>query len=218
LSKTKIATLSFWNDNHFNAVRNLALLILLLVIISCNHNYNKQTIIHIKPLGSVDTNVVKLLKNEIESFYQLTCVVDSSVQLTNDVLAKSKIRYDASKILEKYKSNKNTLIITEVDMACKNEDRKVDEWGIFGLGYTPGRICILSTFRLKWYTYNKTLINSRIIKVSLHELGHNFGLPHCTNYKKCMMTAASGTLKQVDAEDKILCNKCNSFIVKNILK
>ena len=90
MSKTKIATLSFWNDNHFNAVRNLALLIFLLVIISCNYNYNKQTFIHIKPLGNVDTNVVKLLKNEIESFYQLTCVVDSSVQLTNDVLAKVK--------------------------------------------------------------------------------------------------------------------------------
>jgi hypothetical protein len=27
-----------------------------------------------------------------------------------------------------------------------------------------------------------------------------------------MMTAASGTLKQVDAEDKILCEKCTSFI------
>lgn len=201
-----------------NFMKGLVFLFVLLIVGACNLNYNKQTVIHIKPLGIVDSNTIILVKKEIENFYHLNCILDSSVQLTDDILAKSKIRYDASKILEKYKSNQNTLLITEVDIACKNDERNVDEWGIFGLGYTPGRICVVSTFRLKWYSTNKALINSRIVKVCLHELGHNFGLAHCTNNKKCMMTAASGTLKQVDAEDKILCEKCNLFIAQKFSK
>jgi len=48
--------------------------------------------------------------------------------------------------------------------------------------------------------------------VALHEIGHNLGLPHCENDKKCMMNDARGTIKQVDAEKVWLCEKCKNQI------
>ena len=46
----------------------------------------------------------------------------------------------------------------------------------------------------------------------IKNFGHNLGLEHCTNDKDCMMTSASGTVKQVDREKIWFCSKCWSLI------
>jgi archaemetzincin len=100
----------------------------------------------------------------------------------------------------------NLLIITEKDI-CYNKNKSNPEWGIFGLGSQPGRTCIVSTFKLKrGVSQQKTL--ERLEKVALHEIGHNLGLNHCTNNKECMMSAANGTIQQVDNEKVWFCEKC----------
>ena len=83
-----------------------------------------------------------------------------------------------------------------------------------GLANSPGRSCIISTFRIK--TPNKVLFNDRFIKVALHELGHTMGLPHCTFSNTCFMEAAEGTIKSVDRETKNLCSNCKKLISKYI--
>ena len=61
----------------------------------------------------------------------------------------------------------------------------------------------------------KAKLYERVTKVSIHELGHNLGIPHCTSDRKCLMNDAKGTIKQVDQEGQYICIKCFEKIQKN---
>lgn len=47
----------------------------------------------------------------------------------------------------------------------------------------------------------------RLKKVTMHELGHNLGLPHCPN-KHCFMQDAAETIKTIDGVELNLCEEC----------
>lgn len=169
---------------------------------------NKK-IVMILPLGDVKPEYLKLVKNSVESFYGFECVIKPKVNLTNDLLSKSKTRYNADKILQKFNSNDNLLIITEKDIATKKGN--YEEWGILGLGQRPGNTCVISTFRMK-KNVSVEVLYDRLEKVSLHEIGHNLGLDHCDYHIECLMNDAKGTIRQVDREKKWLCQKCCNLI------
>lgn len=48
----------------------------------------------------------------------------------------------------------------------------------------------------------------RLIKICIHEVGHNLGLKHCVYDPKCLMNDANGTISQVDREGMYFCKKC----------
>jgi archaemetzincin len=171
-----------------------------------------QRIVHITPLGKVSENQLILIKSWVKSFYGFNCVIDKQEPLTKDLLAKSQTRYEANKIIKKYKSIKNILLITNVDIAHFNKIKNIKEYGIIGLGYEPGHTCVVSTFRIRKTTEKKFI--DRLNKVVLHEIGHNLGLPHCKYDKKCLMNDANGTVKQIDQEKIWLCDNCKKIIGK----
>ena len=104
--------------------------------------------------------------------------------------------------------------MTSKDISTSKKDRKgnilkpeykYQDWGIMGLAYCPGNSCVISSFRLKHK--NKTIYFDRLKKVSVHEFGHNLGLPHCPN-KKCVMTDAVETVSTIDNANLDLCDEC----------
>lgn len=72
----------------------------------------------------------------------------------------------------------------------------------FGLAY--GKIAIVSTYRLR--DRKKDLYISRLRKEASHEVGHLFGLRHCSNWK-CVMYF-SNTLLDTDQKSEDLCPNC----------
>ena len=185
-------------------------ILLLLLFLESSFISSKPKTIYIQPLGDVNKEYINYIKKSVENFYGYNCVVKPKLNLTTDILAGSRTRYEAGKILKKYNSKENVILITERDIAHR-KSREFPEYGIFGLGYRPGTTCIISTFRLK-KNVSKAKFLERLKKVALHEIGHNLGLEHCTNNKECMMTSASGTVKQVDREKIWFCSKCWKLI------
>jgi archaemetzincin len=183
-------------------------LLLFLALLSACCACTRPKVLYIQPLGKVDMSTISLVKSAVEQFYQYNCIVKPAADISTDILADSKTRYEANRILSKYNSADNTLILTEQDIAIANPQRQVKEWGIFGLGYQPGTTCVVSVFRLK-QNASPQLFRQRLIKVCLHEIGHNFGLPHCTSGdKRCLMRDARGTIKEVDQAQVFLCAQC----------
>lgn len=168
-------------------------------------------VIYIQPLGNVDTSVISHVKKSVENFYGFKCVVKNTVPLSEDILADSKTRYEANRILKKFKSGHNILVVTEKDIVYHDKERNVKEWGILGLGYRPGTTCVISTFRMK---KNVTHIKfyDRLQKISIHEIGHNLGIDHCTKNPICIMNDAKGSIKQVDKEKLFICDFCRKSI------
>ena len=151
------------------------------------------------------------LSSAVKAFYGYDCVIKSALNFSDDILAPSKTRYEASKILSKYQSTTNILILTGKDITINNAYRKSKEWGVLGLGRRPGTICVVSTFRMKTNA-TPAKIKERLKKVALHEIGHNLGLGHCTSHPQCMMNDANGTIQQVDREKLWLCEICRKKI------
>ena len=73
----------------------------------------KPKTIYIQPLGDVNQEYISYLKKSVESFYGYNCVVKPKLNLTSDILAGSKTRYEAGKILKKYNNDLNLLIASE---------------------------------------------------------------------------------------------------------
>ena len=181
-------------------------LLLILFLFSSNKKFKEKTI-YIQPLGNVNKEYLDFLKKEVNAFYGYECVINSKIELTEDIeTVVKKNRLNADKILKKFNSTKNLLIITEKDITHK-KNNEFPEWGIFSLGYRPGSTCVISTSRLK-NNVTKQKMLERLKKVALHEIGHNLGLPHCTNDKECMMSDADGTIAQVDREKIRFCSQC----------
>jgi archaemetzincin len=71
---------------------------------------------------------------------------------------------------------------------------------VFGVAH-PGKAAVLSTHRLD----SLDLIN----KEAIHEMGHVFGLQHCTN--ECVMQF-SNSVDEAKAKPATLCDRCRSLL------
>ena len=172
---------------------------------------NPKKVIYIQTLGDFESKYIFEVQKTLEKFYDVKTVIKPSLTLSDDILAGSKTRYDADKILDKFESKENLLLLIEKDIAWKYG--KIPEWGIFGLGLCPGNTCVISTFRLKNKVTESKIIE-RLVKVCVHEIGHNLGLEHCQSNSNCLMSAANGTIKTIDKNKIWFCKNCMKKIKK----
>lgn len=81
---------------------------------------------------------------------------------------------------------------------------------IFGQAFLKGRSGIASIYRLSNERYgikkDQTIFVDRIRKEVIHELGHTFGLIHCSN-PTCVMRSST-YVEDIDQKNHLLCQKC----------
>ncbi|MFN6945091.1 MAG: hypothetical protein ACK4ND_09085 [Cytophagaceae bacterium] len=200
-------------------LKGILLLFLFVLNFSCSKPVNKK-IIAIQPLGIVSPEIIRSIQESVELFYGSQVIINSAIPVPDDFFVNYKSpRYCADSIIHYLKVTKpdsvdHILAVTGYDISTSIKDSfgnikepkgKYRDWGIFGLGYRPGSSCIVSTFRLKHK--DRKIFLERMNKVSLHELGHNFNLPHCTN-NDCFMQDAAESIKTIDKVSLQLCGSC----------
>jgi archaemetzincin len=151
------------------------------------------------------------VQRETEQFYNCEVTILKAVPLPSSAFYAPANRYKADSLLQHQKGMLNNSInavagFTNKDISTSLKNKP--DWGIFGLGLCPGKVCVISDYRLQRASKTVPQLKERLIKVVLHELGHNLGLQHCTTNAQCLMTDAGGTIEQVDREKKWLCDSC----------
>ena len=81
---------------------------------------------------------------------------------------------------------------------------------VFGEAQLRGTGSVIALHRLnnKFYglAESSELLRERLVKEAIHELGHNFGLVHCSN-QSCVMKSST-YVEEVDQKSREMCSRC----------
>lgn len=184
----------------------------------------KTKTVLLQPYTGFPDRLLEKIKTKIETNYGFEVQIAKSQKIPRTAFVNIKSpRYRADSLIRMLRDSRPDSIdyvlgLTSQDISTTKKDKKgkilqpesrYQDWGLFGLGYVPGPSCIVSTFRMG---SDSKLLESRIIKISLHELGHNLGLPHCTASPDCVMRDAAETIRTVDHVSEQLCEQCKKRI------
>ncbi len=85
---------------------------------------------------------------------------------------------------------------------------------LFGEAELGVRTAVFSTYRFEDKRYglpeNKVMLEERILKEAIHELGHTFGMRHCKNYD-CVMHSST-SIEEFDFKTAKFCADCNAVL------
>ena len=178
------------------------------VVVSCKQNMripDKTAYIRVQPFTGIGKELVSDIADSLKRYYP-NIIVAEAVDLPAFAYYAPRKRFKADSLLA-YMSpaanvNETILGITKSDISTKNGS--IEDWGVMGLGKCPGNACVVSTYRL-----DSKNMQSQLFKVSIHELGHTFGLPHCKN-RECFMRDAEG--KNPTNVEKGFCENCKKYL------
>jgi archaemetzincin len=189
-------------------------IILLFTLFACTNKKNDrddkqfrtdQKVIVIQPLGNFKLNQAVTVFKQIKTINS-NVLLRQNISFPENSFYKPRNRYRADSIIKNLKNNIGTdsVIVALSHADISTTKNGIKDWGVMGLGYKPGKACVVSDFRLS--RKNK---NEQFYKLVLHELGHTAGLSHC-EIKTCLMRDAEGG--NSFNQEKSFCRECKSFL------
>lgn len=198
-------------------MRNVFFIALIFILCYCDA---KEKTVAIQPFEKNNPQLIDSISSAIKEVYGYNIIVLEAINYPkNSFINVKSPRYRADSIIKFLKTelpkNANYIIgVCEKDISTTKKDSKgntlqplskYQDWGVFGLGYRPGISCVVSSFRTDKLS---SKFYERMQKISVHEIGHNLGLPHCSYSKFCVMNDAAETIKTVDRVNLSLCENC----------
>jgi archaemetzincin len=166
--------------------------------------------IYLQPFISIDKNFLEKIGTKLQEIFKHPYKILKSKELPINAFFRRRRQWHSTTVLELAinkdipKDSERILGIVDADLYVENLNF------VFGEADPKNRSAIISIFRLRpeYYMLPKDdkLFHQRVIKESIHELGHTYGLPHCEN-NKCIMFF-SNTLADTDSKGPGFCSKC----------
>jgi archaemetzincin len=170
--------------------------------------------IYILPIGPIDGAVLRTVAQEIRLRLDYQCTIIQNLGDPAYAFEASREQYSSGRILKEILKNKRL---------CANSKSTVKVLGIvdvdlctpiltfvFGEAQLGGTAAIVSLCRLRQKFYglppDPDLLLIRAQKEALHELGHTFGLVHCSN-PRCVMYF-SNSVRNIDVKTNNFCDSC----------
>ncbi|MBE0524600.1 MAG: archaemetzincin family Zn-dependent metalloprotease [Methanosarcinales archaeon] len=126
---------------------------------------------------------------------------------------KDRGQYDAEVLLgEIAKNNSSVSLLGVIDVDLYVESLNF----VFGLADKGSAIISITRLRPEFYgeKRNEHMFKERVLKESIHELGHTFGLHHCPD-KRCVMHF-SNSLEDTDIKSTDFCRNCSIIINRKL--
>ncbi|HEV8595633.1 MAG TPA: archaemetzincin family Zn-dependent metalloprotease [Thermoplasmata archaeon] len=160
--------------------------------------------VELLPLGAVPRDVIRRLADRLAA-YGVVGERLEGIGLPPDASVKATEQYDADGILARlaaHPHDSTLLAVTDADLASGRFNF------VFGLADSEERVAVVSTYRLG--REGDSLLEERLVKEALHEVGHTLGLSHCVN-TGCVMQFSS-SLADTDAKGHRFCERCSGRI------
>ncbi|MDE6338157.1 MAG: hypothetical protein K2K97_00020 [Muribaculaceae bacterium] len=155
----------------------------------------------------------RVLCRELEKYFPQVELMEVRRSLPQEAYVKNRNRYRGTGLLDDLRKiqDDNTVIgLTDKIICIKNEISP--DFGIMGVSYRKSGLCAASSTIPK---NGKQQTDSNFVKLTLHELGHAYGLPHCPD-QKCYMVDAEHKMKLHQTTG--FCEKCYAYLKSAGLK
>jgi archaemetzincin len=141
----------------------------------------------------------------------LATVFDTHLDLPVLAFDKRRIQYYSTQILDNILDYYGRRGLVDRVLAIIDADIYSSELTyVFGEAFTPGKVALVSLWRLKPEFYGAdddlSLYAMRVLKESIHEMGHTFGLEHCPR-SFCVMHF-SNSIFDTDKKQSLFCDQC----------
>jgi archaemetzincin len=169
--------------------------------------------IQLLPLGSVDPELLSDLATGLVGEFAIPCELLTPIAEPTGAFNVTRQQYSSTEILASL-SQRNTpdtwrlLAITNLDLYIPILTF------VFGEAQLGGPSAVVSLHRLRDEFYglppNILLLRERLLKESVHELGHTLNLSHCEDYQ-CAMSRSHG-VEWIDLKSARFCRTCHAAI------
>lgn len=157
-------------------------------------------------MGEVEAQLLVHVCAAVREAFDRSCYVGEVLATPASAFNSRRAQYSAETILEQLHSGPAERILGVVDL-----DLYVPQLNfVFGLADRVGRRAVIALPRLRERFYggrdDEALFRARVVKEAVHELGHTYGLGHCSN-RRCVMTF-SNSLADTDYKGQEFCPRC----------
>lgn len=166
--------------------------------------------IRVVPVGAVDRHLLEAVRNGLEREFRTAGTTDATPLDPAPAYHPERTQYHSTALLGQLGARDGQssflLGVASVDLYIPILTF------VFGEAQVGGPCAIVSCHRLQQQFYglppDDRLLEDRLIKEAIHELGHVLGLHHCENYE-CVM-AASHAVEWLDLKERSMCTPCRS--------
>lgn len=172
-----------------------------------------MNVVHLLPVGAIDAYLLEYLREAIPLNLPVECdILPFNLDPAPSYHAERQ-QFHSSEILQRMHAlvrakDWRFLAISDVDLYIP-----ILKY-VFGEAQVGGPCALVSTFRLRQEFYgldrDDSLLGQRLLKESIHELGHTLDLHHCQDYR-CVM-ASSHAVEWIDLRENSFCPDCQSLV------
>ncbi len=168
-------------------------------------------LLHLLPVGKVDVSLLRDLRSAIPQCLPVACEILPAALDPAPAYHAERQQHHSSEILQRMQAlvrpqDWRLLGVADVDLYIP-----ILKY-VFGEAQMGGPCALVSAYRLRQEFYgldrDDALLNQRLLKESVHELGHTLALRHCQDYR-CVM-ASSHAVEWIDLREPTLCESCRS--------
>ena len=175
-----------------------------------------MNLVHLLPVGNIDIKLLEYLRVRIPRTLGFECEIHPCILDPAGSYHAERQQFHSSEILQRMQGlirpqDWRMLGVADVDLYIP-----ILKY-VFGEAQVGGPCAVVSAYRLRQQFYgldaDEPLLQQRLLKECVHELGHTFQLQHCEDYQCAMASAHS--VEWIDLRESTFCEVCRSRVEAN---